>query len=76
MTPVTKITKLSYKCKKCETETIIRLKPNSTMPRQCCRCGTLFTFDEYNDPLIRLTTAIEGFKKINELDISLLCEEQ
>lgn len=73
-TPVTQITKLSYICKTCETETIIKLTPNTTMPNRCCRCGTPFSFDDYNDPLIKLSTALESFKGIKELDISLVCE--
>lgn len=73
---ISKIKEIEFKCKKCNTRMIFQINKKSTMLERCCNCGDAFRYDEMHDPMAYLTMAIEKFEKINNLEVSLICEEE
>ncbi|MEA1917403.1 MAG: hypothetical protein U9N42_07715 [Campylobacterota bacterium] len=71
---LSQIKEIEFKCKKCNTKMIFEIDKKSTMLERCCNCGDAFRYDNIHDPMAHLTIAIEKFQKINNLEISLICE--
>ena len=69
------IVEIEFKCAKCNAKIILDLNKKTTMPTNCCNCGTGFIFEPMDNPLGYFLKSVKIFESIDNLGVSLICKE-
>ena len=73
---ISKIMKIEYRCKECDTQLIFNIDEFKTAPIGCTVCNASFRHQGKSDPIISLNNALKELKLTTNAEISLICDDE